>query len=200
MKHKDKPGIAGLKLDDYDSFRYYTKRNKKYWQDRWKQRKGKQTARGWNNSEEYKKFVKSQERRESKLIEENPGDYVDNAEKKILEGKPKGGQFRIQREFEGIEAWSVISKMKLDKERFESLSRVMGKPLKMIMTYNNRPVIGWDQMLSELEDDLEAWRQMAAEAEKGTYDIISFAGKMLALETGESLIGYYDLEVKFIPA
>lgn len=62
-------------ISSYLSYKYFSRINLERWKDEYKQKTGRETARGWNNSDEYRKYLNSQRSRVKLFAERNPEQF-----------------------------------------------------------------------------------------------------------------------------
>lgn len=67
-------------INSFLSYKYFDRLSRKYWQKRWKDKTGRETARGWNNSYEFRRYRSSIPGRIIKFAERRPKQFFDKAE------------------------------------------------------------------------------------------------------------------------
>lgn len=68
------------RIQSFLSYKYFDRKAKNYWQDRWKKRNKKTTARGWNGSYEWTRYRDGIKDRLIKYAERNPTQFFEKAE------------------------------------------------------------------------------------------------------------------------
>ena len=69
------------RIDSFLSFRYYERRAENRAKEAWKERTGRETARGWNNSPERGKYLEGRFGRIEKYAERNPESFLKYADR-----------------------------------------------------------------------------------------------------------------------
>lgn len=196
-----KNAIGDPGINDFISYRRANERNKKEWQNRWKDRKGKQTARGWNGSPEWFSFLASQRRRQLLLLRRNPSDYADNIFR--IEGRPIGVKrpFYQEDEFSDIEVYNSLFEVETILERSQQIADRFSIPLKAYMRFRGLYVSGFfsgrKEIRRALVDEIAEWRKEQKEIERGGKEnsfVIRVSGRWLGADTRQGLFSYISLK------
>ena len=65
------------RINSFLSYKYFDRKSREYWQDRYKARTNRTTSRGWNYSSEFRSYRKSIPERVIKYAERNPRQFFE---------------------------------------------------------------------------------------------------------------------------
>lgn len=192
----------GRLIKDYTDFRGLDKKNERYWKNRYMSRTGKNNARGWNNSEEYEKYISSKDDRRRRLLEQNPEEYSRKLQKIDRKKKDKSGRrfMYYYREFEGIEGWNELLLILSDLSNAKVNAEKFGKKLVVAAVLDGQRAVGYNNSVSLIRDKVQEWRDWAKEmkAMELSYGLISFSGYLESTEGKEEIVVLIKADAKLI--
>ena len=198
------------KISSYLSYKYFSRVNREKWKEDYKERTGRETARGWQFSEEYKKFQDSQKGRVKTYAERNPAQFFEkkdtilkrsgltDSQKYVFSDTPTPGA-QLLNPMKGKDQFGPARIFDFTKER----GARQGKQTTTIFRVTAPGLLPGSQVATS-QSELEAIRgdlmksygaNVAAVKEKGTYGLIGANYSVEYHETGGSMLAVVDVEM-----
>lgn len=200
--------IKGRSLDSWEGFKRLDEQNRQLWGQRWKERTGSDTLRGWNNSPEYESYLSSKENRLDIYAERNPESYYENLDKQKAEGRPRLDKktglppINITEFYTDFEGYGAITEMILDLDYVRGLASGRAVPVEVLLNYKDetatmgsKVVFGYENVRAFLISARNVWiRELKAIEEAGLDSwIIVLDGSLNAKQTKRRITIFLNL-------
>lgn len=192
---KKKTGISGRRrIDSYKDWKFYDRKNKEKYKEAWKERKGKETARGWNESPEWKAYQKSKQNRIKTLYGRNPKAVLDNAERVF---RKQDVNFRAIDPYKDIEVYNSIGEIYTDLENLIVQAAMAGKGVEVSMNlqglYESGEYFGAGNVKAALMREVSQWRAEQSKLPSDDSFVVEVSGELQSVDIDGTM--YFSLDI-----
>lgn len=200
------------RISSFLSFKYFDRKSREYWQNRWKARLGVTSARGWNGSPEFYRYRESIKDRLIKYAERNPAQFFEKLPYLLRYSKltfedvyryggtagtaqaflnPMRGKWGLSQLIEQLQvrAWTENKSITLVARVQESTqSGLLDEEVEIVTTVKE-------------SDDLRGvilrnyGKNVAANQAAGTYDLMGANYQVQVLSTSSDMLAVVDMEL-----
>jgi len=198
------------KISSYLSYKYFSRVNREKWKDEYKERTGRESARGWQFSPEFKKFYDSERNRIRTYAERNPEQFfekkdtilkrsvLDDVQKYVFSDSPTPGA-QLLNPMKGGDSFGP----KRVVEATENKAFFEGKQLTKVIRINAPDELGGTRIATTMQE-VESIRgelmraygaNVAANNPKGSYGLIGADYSVEYHSTGNNLLAVIDIDM-----
>ena len=196
------------RISSYLSYKYFSRVNREKWKNEYKDRTGRKTARGWNYSPEYSKYLESEKGRIITYAERNPVQFLqkkdtilrrssaDLSKKLTYSDSPQAGT-KYLNPMKGNWGPEKLS------NTLEQRAKALGKKLVLINRVQVPPELGTNQVFTtkgqgqNVRGDIMSnyGKNVAGAKAKGSYGLIGADYSVETIVTGNLMLGIIDTEL-----
>lgn len=188
------------RIDSFLAFRAFDRKAEQKYKDEYKQRTGKENARGWNHSKEFDRFQKSRAGRVVRYAENNPESFLKYSERVFRRGVPGATE---KETFAGdVKHLDTLNPMKTGTgaidiiEQARALAKSQGKRLIIAGEYRSELLPGGKAVITGEQSVIDARNEMmraygagiAAGQAAGSYQLIGANYSYQLVSSGSNLL------------